>query len=334
MKAHMVNFVPTISGDRNDSAGRPCPRHADAQRVCCVLKAGSSRSKHDSWRWRRRTGATRWPPGRPRACRPVEGPRPTLTPPFGAPAIRPTPSARERRDGAYLPSARPRLHAPPPPEAGKSGYHRRQRPEPAAVQTTRFEPLRSIAMRKRFAFAAGLALAACHRHRLRRGQAQGRLHLRRADRGPRLDLPARPGSPCRRGGVRGQGRDRLRLENVAEGPDAERGDHPPRPRRGRNHLHHLVRLHGPDQQGGQELSGREVRARHRLQARPRQRDDVLRPLLRGPLRHRPDRGADVEERRRGVHSPRSRSRRWSGASTPSCWARSPSTPTSRSRSCG
>ena len=37
-------------------------------------------------------------------------------------------------------------------------------------------------------------------------------------------------------------------------------------RASRHHLHHLLRLHGPDVGSGREISRREVRARHRLQA--------------------------------------------------------------------
>ena len=46
------------------------------------------------------------------------------------------------------------------------------------------------------------------------------------------------------------------VENVAEGPDAERAITRLARDGAGDHLHHLVRLHGPDHQGGQEFPGR------------------------------------------------------------------------------
>ena len=57
------------------------------------------------------------------------------------------------------------------------------------------------------------------------------------------------------------------LENVAEGPDAERAIERLARDGCKHHLHHLLRLHGRDDQGRREVPGREVRARHRLQDR-------------------------------------------------------------------
>ena len=44
------------------------------------------------------------------------------------------------------------------------------------------------------------------------------------------------------------------LENVSEGPDSERADRATRARRQQADLHDVVRLHGPDAQGRQEIS--------------------------------------------------------------------------------
>ena len=91
-------------------------------------------------------------------------------------------------------------------------------------------------------------------------------------------------------------------ENVPEGPQVVAGDRQPRPRRQQDHLRHLVRLHGRDGRGREEVPGRLVRARDRLQDR-----EELRQLLRRrrgrdlPLRHR--RRRRDEEGRRRLHRP-------------------------------
>ena len=58
------------------------------------------------------------------------------------------------------------------------------------------------------------------------------------------------------------------LENVAEGPDAERAIERLRALRLRDRLHDVVRLHGPDGRRRREVPGREVRACDRA-TRPR-----------------------------------------------------------------
>ena len=96
---------------------------------------------------------------------------------------------------------------------------------------------------------------------------------------------ARHGRPGGREGARRQGRDDLRRERArrARTPSAPSSAWPAAGCK--HHLHHLVRLHGPDAQGRGEVPGREVRARHRLQDRA-ERHHLQRPLLRGPLHHR------------------------------------------------
>ena len=123
------------------------------------------------------------------------------------------------------------------------------------------------------------------------------------------------------------------LENVPEGPDAERA------------IEGLARAGNklifttsfgfmdPTIKVAAKYPGREVRARHRLQDRA-ERHDLQRPLLPGPLHHRPDRGEDVEDRHSPATSSPSRSPKWSWASTRSCSARSRSIRTSSSRSSG
>ena len=68
----------------------------------------------------------------------------------------------------------------------------------------------------------------------------------------------------------------------------------PRPAGQQAHLHHLLRLHGPDARGRQAVSRRQVGALHRLQAR-RQCRHLQLPLLSGPSGDRHDRRHDVED---------------------------------------
>ncbi len=60
-------------------------------------------------------------------------------------------------------------------------------------------------------------------------------------------------------------------------------------------LHHLVRLHGPDDDGRRRLPEYDVRALHRLQTREERRH-LQQPLPRRPRSRRHDRGHDVEDR--------------------------------------
>ena len=133
---------------------------------------------------------------------------------------------------------------------------------------------------------------------LRPGRAaQGRLRLCRPDRRLRLDLRPRTGPPPGRRGARRQGRDHHRRERRRR--PGRRARHPPaRPGRQQADLHHLVRLHEPDDQGRQAVPGRQFRARHRLPAR-RQRRDLQRPLPRGPRGDRHHRRHDVQDRHGG-----------------------------------
>ena len=167
----------------------------------------------------------------------------------------------------------------------------------------------------------------------RRRQAQGRLHLCRAGRRFRLDLPARGRPAARSKRQFGDKVDDHLSRERQRGSGRGALDRAARARRPQADLHHLVRLHGPDDQGREEISERLLRARHRLQAR-QERRDLFRPLLRGPLHPGPDRRQDVEDRRARLHrlvpDPGGRS----PASTPRCSARSRSTRTSRSRSSG
>ena len=68
------------------------------------------------------------------------------------------------------------------------------------------------------------------------------------------------------------------LENVSEGPDFRTLDRAARARRQQADLHDVVRLHGADAEGRQEIPERAFRARHRLQAR-QEHVDLFRPLL-------------------------------------------------------
>ncbi len=116
--------------------------------------------------------------------------------------------------------------------------------------------------------ALSLARDARHgrpRHRAGADQAQGRLRLRRAVRRPWLDLPAPPGR--RRPSPKEFG-DKVEItdvENVPEGPGRRARHRPAGRRTATADLHHLVRLHEPDDQGRGAVPEREVRACHRLQ---------------------------------------------------------------------
>ena len=132
----------------------------------------------------------------------------------------------------------------------------------------------------------------------RRSQDQGLLGLCRVDRRLRLDLPAPSGPRAVEEGTGRQGRDGLCRER--SGSRLRAYHRALRPRRLQHHLHDVLRLHGADAEGCQEVPGREVRARHRLQD-GRQRDDLQCQVPRGPLRDRPDRGQDVEDRHGRLH---------------------------------
>ena len=120
-----------------------------------------------------------------------------------------------------------------------------------------------------------------------------------------------------------------RPRGAADGP----GDRRPRARRQQDHLRHVVRLHGRDGGRSEEVPGRVLRARDRLQDR-----EELRELLRRrrgrdlPLGH--GRGSRDEERERSGTSCRSRSRRSSGTRTASRSAFRPYGRTRRSGSSG
>ena len=128
--------------------------------------------------------------------------------------------------------------------------------------------------------------------RLRRRAAEGRLHLPRADRRLRLDLGAQQGSAGDGRGAQGPGRLELRRER-----EGGRERHPdPQGSRAAGqqaHLHHILRLHGPDGRSRQAVPGRQVRALHRLQARRQPRHLQL-ALPSGPRGRRHDRRPDVE----------------------------------------
>ncbi len=91
------------------------------------------------------------------------------------------------------------------------------------------------------------------------------------------------------------------LESVPEGADAERAIE----RFARSGCNIIFTTSfgymDADQQGGRQVPRREVRARHRLQARPSERLDLQFEVLRGPLRAGRDRRQDVQGRRRRLH---------------------------------
>ena len=175
---------------------------------------------------------------------------------------------------------------------GRSAPRRRpasaSRSSPTSLRPTGRRTRMTLITRRTLLKAGGRGRgpAAARRPRLRAGAAQGRLHLRRPGRRLRLDLRPRPGPPGRRGRTSATRSRRPIVENVAEGPDGERVIRNLAQDGNQLIFTTLVRLHEPDDQGGQALPGREVRALLRLPAR-RQRRDLQRPLLRGPrgLRH-------------------------------------------------
>ena len=144
---------------------------------------------------------------------------------------------------------------------------------------------------------------------------QGRVDLRRAAQRRRLVAGPRRGPPLRPEGARQEGRHDLQGERP-RGTAGLPGDRQPRARREQDHLRDLVRLHGRDGGGRQEVPGRLLRACHRLQDR-----QELRQLLRRrrgrdlPLRHRGR--ARRPRTARSATSSRSRSPRSSGTRTPS-----------------
>ena len=130
---------------------------------------------------------------------------------------------------------------------------------------------------------------------LRRRAAQGRLRLSRRDRRLRLDLVARAGPQG--AGASAQRPSGHQLCRERQGRRERRsGDEGPRPAGQQAHLHHLLRLHGPDARGRQGVSRRQMGALHRLQAR-RQRRHLQLALLSGPSGDRHDRRHDVEDGR-------------------------------------
>ena len=192
---------------------------------------------------------------------------------------------------------------------------------------------REVACEAMLAVAAAMALALAVGGSGERGrQAEGRCVYVGPVGRLRLFLPARSGPPrrcTRRSATRSR---RPILENVAE-TDSERAIEQLARAGYKLDLHDVVRLHGADPEGRQEVPEREVRACDRLQAR-RQRVDLFGPLLRGPLRHGPDRRQDDQVEHDRLYRRRSRSPRSCRASTRSCSARSRSIRTSRSRSSG
>ena len=97
--------------------------------------------------------------------------------------------------------------------------------------------------------------------------AEGRLRLCRAHHRRRLGAPARRRPQGRGGGAGGQVKTTF-VENVAEGPGRRARDPRPGAAGPQADLHAQLRLHGADAEGGEGLSGREVRIDHRLQDAP------------------------------------------------------------------
>jgi hypothetical protein len=132
--------------------------------------------------------------------------------------------------------------------------------------------------------------------------------------------------------TRRQGRDRLSGKRA--GRRRCRARHRAlRPLRLQHHLHDLLRLHGPDQQGRQ-VSGREVRTRNRLQARPSERGVYDRRNSSRAAMCRVRSPRRCPKPAWPATSPRSRSQKSCAASTRSCSARSRSIRISSSRSSG
>ena len=125
-------------------------------------------------------------------------------------------------------------------------------------------------------------------------------HLCRPDRRFRLVVPARPGPARGRGSARRRRRDLLSGKRAGRRRCRARTG-APRTFGLRHHLHHLVRLHGCDEQGRGQVSRHQVRACDRLQARARERRDLQLEVPRGPLRPGRDRGQPLQGRRGGLH---------------------------------
>ena len=184
---------------------------------------------------------------------------------------------------------------------------RAPRPEPEASRRTFGDRHEEILI----AAAAGLAVGA----RARRGaSAQEKLKIGFIYVGPIGDMgwsyQHEVGAARHRRAVQGQDRHELPGERQ-RGPRRGALDRAAGAHRPQADLHHLVRLHGRDRQGREEISERDVRARDRLQARQEPRD-LFGPLLRRPLHPGPDRRQDVEDRHDRLHrlvpDPRSRLR--------------------------
>jgi hypothetical protein len=130
---------------------------------------------------------------------------------------------------------------------------------------------------------------------------QGRVDLRRAAQRRRLVAGPRSRPSLRPEGARQEGRHDLQGERP-RGTAGLTGDRQPRARREQDHLRDLLRLHGRDGGGREEVPGRLLRARYRLQDR-----QELRQLLRRrrgrdlPLRDR--RGCRDQEQHGRLHRP-------------------------------
>ncbi len=98
------------------------------------------------------------------------------------------------------------------------------------------------------------------------------------------------------------------VENVPEGPGRRARDPPAREQGQQADLHHLVRLHEPDAEGREALPEREVRARHRLQARANVAPTTPASTRAAPCRARSP--AICPSPASSAISARSRSRKW------------------------
>ena len=132
------------------------------------------------------------------------------------------------------------------------------------------------------------------------GAAQGRLRLRRPGRRLRLQLRPRPGPQGGRGQHFGDKIKTTYVENVAEGPDAERVI-----RNLADDGNQLIfttsfGFMNPTTKVAKRYPEGDVRALLGLPARPERRD-LQRPLLRGPRGLRHHRRPHVEDRGRRLH---------------------------------
>ena len=143
-------------------------------------------------------------------------------------------------------------------------------------------------------------------HRRADRRDQGGVDLRRAAQRRRLVAGPRQRTPLRPEEARQERDHDVQGERPGGAADLP-GDRQPRPRRQQDHLRHVLRLHGRDGGRREEVPGRLLRARDRLQER-----QELRQLLRRgrgldlPVRHGGGRG-DEEGRhrlRRPVSDPR------------------------------